>query len=125
MQNQHKYLEQEQQLQQQQDQPQQHQDVIALATGEEVGAWQWRRLPLALAMVVPGLAHIFLSVFGMAYDSFHCADQPDGHNGEEMGEIVNGCSDHCSNYEFDRSFWQDSITMQFQLVCDRSSLACK
>jgi len=76
------------------------------------GRWQLQRVVLALLVGLPGLCHIFLSIFGFARGDFTCTE----------GGGVNQCVVNCSRYEFDRSFWRDSVSMQFQLVCQGAQL---
>ncbi len=95
-------------------------DPVSESTGE-VGLWQLSRCVLVLALAVPGIGHIMLVVFGMTKGSFRCG------GGGANAAFDGVCGDSCplEQLEFDRSFWSDSVVMQYGLVCERTYLASK
>ena len=119
-------------------------DSIADVMGE-FGKWQVQKIVLVFLISVPGLATIFSVPFVFYKTKFECAEPTFGieeiavgplnsiteikdiHQDNISSEIQNrtfqnGCEVSCNSYEYDRSFWQQSVIMEWDLVCDQSYL---
>jgi len=91
----------------------QSQDQIISVIGE-TGKWQLQRIAIVFLVSIPGLAHIFVSPFSMPKTTFWCS---------ELGnQTQNNCSIPCTDYQFDMSFWQETLISEYDLVCERSYL---
>ena len=119
-------------------------DSIADVMGE-FGKWQVQKIVLVFLISVPGLATIFSVPFVFYKTKFECAEPTldiegiavsplnsineikDIHQGNISSQIQNrtfqnGCEVNCNSYGYDRSFWQQSVIMEWDLVCDQSYL---
>ena len=119
-------------------------DSIADVMGE-FGKWQVQKIALVFLISVPGLATIFSVPFVFYKTKFECNEPTVGIEGiavsslNSINEIKyirqdnissqiqnqtfqNGCKVSCNSYEYDRSFWQQSVIMEWDLVCDQSYL---
>ena len=119
-------------------------DSIADVMGE-FGKWQVQKIILVFLISVPGLATIFSVPFVFYKTNFECNEPTIGIEGiavssvDSINEIKyihqdnissqiqnqtfqNGCGVSCNSYAYDRSFWQQSVIMEWDLVCDQSYL---
>ena len=119
-------------------------DSIADVMGE-FGKWQVQKIMLVFLISVPGLATIFSVPFVFYKTKFECNEPTIGIEGIAVGSLnsindikyiqqdnissqiqnqtfQNGCEVNCNSYEYDRSFWQQSVIMEWDLVCDQSYL---
>ena len=119
-------------------------DSIADVMGE-FGKWQVQKIVLVFLISVPGLATIFSVPFVFYKTKFECAEPTldiegiavsplnsineikDIHQGNisshfQNRTFQNGCEVNCNSYGYDRSFWQQSVIMEWDLVCDQSYL---
>ena len=101
----------------------------------EMGRWQLQNIIIVFVIGIPGLAHIYSSVFVAAKSDFWCSDF--GEDKEHLTytgnvenaplknhSLVNYCPESCDgDYTFDKSFWTSTLKIQFNLVCDRKHLA--
>ena len=122
-------------------------DPIADVIGD-FGKWQVQKIILMFLISVPGLAMIFSVPFvfykteygcvesnsildGALNDSIKSLDEPQVlYQGNITIPIQkraqqNGCEISCNQFEYDRSFWQQSVIMEWNLVCDHNYLAGK
>ena len=119
-------------------------DSIADVIGE-FGKWQVQKIILVFLISVPGLATIFSVPFVFYKTKFECNEPSIGIEGIAVSSLnsindikymkqdnitsqiqnqtfQNGCEVKCNSYEYDRSFWQQSVIMEWNLVCDQSYL---
>jgi hypothetical protein len=92
-------------------------DPIATVIGD-IGRWQLQRIAVVFLVSMPGLCHIFCVVFGTVKVDYWCADNDAILNNDTRNE----CVENCSVYRFDNSEWQNTIQMEYGLVCDRAPL---
>ena len=119
-------------------------DSIADVMGE-FGKWQVQKIALVFLISVPGLATIFSVPFVFYKTKFECNEPTIGiegiavsslnsineikyiHQDNISSQIQNQtfrheCDVNCNSYGYDRSFWQQSVIMEWDLVCDQSYL---
>ena len=119
-------------------------DSIADVMGE-FGKWQVQKIALVFLISVPGLATIFSVPFVFYKTKFECTEPSMGiegiavspldsvneikytREGNNSSQIQNQtfrheCDVNCNSYGYDRSFWQQSVIMEWGLVCDQSYL---
>ena len=100
----------------------------------EIGRWQYQNIAIVFLVGVPGLAHIFSSVFVAAKSDFWCSDFGDSKPSDKYQydevtktniSLINFCPKNCPNgtYIFDKEFWTSTLRIQFNLVCERNYLA--
>ncbi|TRY70110.1 hypothetical protein TCAL_01190 [Tigriopus californicus] len=77
------------------------------------GAWQIKRVALMFFLSLPGCAHIFAMIFATVKEDFWCEA-----NGQS-NETINQCEEGCPKYVFDRSIFQNTVTMRYGLVCEK------
>ena len=122
-------------------------DPIADVIGD-FGRWQVQKIILVFLISVPGLAMIFSVPFvfykteygcvesnsmvvGALNDSIISLNEPKVLHHDnfsipvQKGVHQNGCGINCKQFEYDRSFWQQTVIMEWNLVCDQSYLAGK
>ena len=122
-------------------------DPIADIIGE-FGKWQVQKIILMFLISVPGLAMIFSVPFVFYKTEYGCVESNSILVGASNDSIIslnesqvlyqgnisipitknviqNGCGIKCNQFEYDRSFWQQSAIMEWNLVCDQSYLAGK
>lgn len=81
----------------------------------QMGRWQMQNIAIVFLIGIPGLAHIYSSAFVAAKTDFGCIN--DG------GNLTWKKCDCPSGYAFDQSFWESTIIMQWELVCENKYLA--
>lgn len=90
---------------------------MTLSTSAELSWYQIQLLALAFWVTVPGLTGFMMMVFNMAKTDFWCLDDPNTAN------QTNFCpQDGCSSLKFDKSFWDSTLIMDFQIVCSNEYL---
>lgn len=92
----------------------------------EIGKWQLQNIAIVFVIGIPGLAHIFSSVFVAAKTDYWCADdlQPgDDPLVANISKNKEACRENCTKYEFDHSFWENTIIMEWDLTCGKSDLS--
>ena len=122
-------------------------DQIADVIGD-FGKWQVQKIILVFLISVPGLAMIFSVPFVFYKTEYGCVESKsvlvgalnDSINSLKESQVLhqdniskplqkgvhrNGCGINCNQFEYDRSFWQQSVIMEWNLVCDQSYLAGK
>ena len=122
-------------------------DPIANVIGD-FGRWQVQKIILVFLISVPGLAMIFSVPFVFYKTEYGCVESNSMVVGALNDSIIslneshtlhqhnisipiqkralrNGCGIICNQFEYDRSFWQQSAIMEWSLVCDQSYLAGK
>ena len=92
----------------------------------EIGRWQFQNIAIVFLIGIPGLAHIYSSVFVAAKSDFWCSDEAETSSKDEVTNksLINHCPETCANgYTFDQSFWTSTLRIQWSLVCERNYLA--
>ena len=94
----------------------------------EFGKWQFQKIFIVFIIGIPGLCHIYGSVFVAATSDFRCSDDLIDIPIDEVVYNKNLSRDTCSNscegdYTFDKSFWTSTLRIQWGLVCEKSYLA--
>ena len=85
----------------------------------DVGRYQVTRFILVMLVSIPGLCHVYAVIFSTIKTDFWCEGGP------LNNDTRNQCSDNCSSYSFDTSFWDRTLISEYQLVCSRKPLLCK
>ena len=89
----------------------------------EMGRWQVKNILIVFFVGIPGLAHVYSSVFVAAKVDYWCLDNV---TAEGVGGLrgKEACSLACQKgYGFDDSFWKATMITEWQLVCDDGKLA--
>lgn len=98
------------------------------------GKYQATRIAMVFFVAIPGIGHIFASVFGMAKTDFWCDDSHGLMDDRGSSDNVSQCSvvkfdgdnatidEACDSFRFDHSFWRNTIIMEYGLVCQYSYL---
>ena len=100
-------------------------DPMASVIGE-FGKWQFQKSLIVFFVGIPGLAHIFSSVFVAAKVDYWCVeDVPTGVDPltANISRNKEACREDCNEYEFDHSFWERTIIMEWDLLCEDSDLS--
>ena len=96
------------------------------STGE-MGRWQWQNILIVFLVGIPGLAHVYSSVFVAAKTEYWCLDNVTTDKPMEDPNVLKGknaCLASCQKgYGFDQSFWQSTMIMEWELVCENKYLA--
>ena len=93
-------------------------DILSETIGD-IGRFQATRIAFLFLISIPGLAHVFCLVFGLVKVDSWCAD------GVRSNKTINKCVEGCEVYDYDRSFWRQTIIMEYDLVCARDYLLGK
>ena len=116
-------------------------DQIVTVIGN-TGRWQLEKLLLVYLVSIPGVAHIFVSSFIFPKTDFWCeeeltinstvADVPvnlkvkilmiETYCSTFIELFQNNCSLGCSKFSFDKSFWEETVLSEWELVCGSSYL---
>ena len=91
-------------------------DPVVAMIGE-MGRWQAVRIAILWLVSMPGKCHMWAVAFETIVPPFHCAALQDN--------TSNVCAAECDEYHFDKSFWENTIPMQFGLICDKFNLTSK
>ena len=91
-------------------------DPLTAAIGDW-GPWQRRQVLLASVFLVPTVGHILIMSFMNAPVEFQCDVDVDGRNRSGWGQCSN-----CSSWQYDTLQFSNTITQEWDLVCDRYSL---
>ena len=88
---------------------------------------KWQNIAPRISLI-PGLCHIYGSVFVAATSDFRCSDDlidvPIDEVVYNKSLSVDTCSKPCEgDYIFDKSFWTSTLRIQWSLVCERNHLA--
>lgn len=94
----------------------------------EFGRWQLQKIAIVFIIGVPGLCHIYGSVFVAATSDFRCSDDiidiPIDEVVYNKSLSIDTCSKSCEgDYIFDKSFWTSTLRIQWGLVCEKNFLA--
>ncbi|XP_040570965.1 organic cation transporter protein [Lepeophtheirus salmonis] len=85
-------------------------DSIGIIIGN-IGKWQIQRIIANLLISLPGIAQIFVgAVFSMQIPDFRCMDN-------SSSSYSKNCSKECTKYEYDTSFWTETVPMKFDMIC--------
>ena len=98
-------------------------DVIGSIIGD-IGKWQITRIILLFLISMPGISLIFSMPFVFTSTQFWCKDDLT----DSVAKNLTGhtaCNIGCEQYEYDRSYWTNTIKMEFDLVCEREYLVSK
>ena len=98
--------------------PQMEEDPIVAMIGK-MGRWQAIRIAICWLISMPGMCHHWAVAFETIVPPFQCADDT------VPGNMSNHCAAECDEYNFDTSFWGNTIPMEFGLICDRFNLLSK
>ena len=114
-------------------------DAIAEFIGE-VGKWQLQNIAVIFFLTLPGLVVIFSVPFVFYKTDYWCENEildldtnftiPEDirnmiHPGETTKHEANidtSCLVKCDTYEYDKSFWKESVIMTWDLVCEKQHL---
>ncbi|XP_023332421.1 organic cation transporter protein [Eurytemora carolleeae] len=103
--------------------PEACEDQIISLIGE-TGRWQLERIGIVFLVSIPGLAHIFMSPFAMPKTDFWCVEtESSGVHVHQDNLTKNECLDSCTSFEYDLSFWEETIISDYNLVCEASPLS--
>ena len=73
---------------------------------------------------MPGISLVFSVPFVFNRTQFWCKDELTDSAGKNLtGKAA--CGIGCEQYEYDRSYWTNTIKMEFDLVCERGYLVSK
>ena len=97
-------------------------DPVAATIGE-MGRWQAARIAILWLVSMPGKCHMWAVAFETIVPPFHCAAAAAG--AALQDNTSNVCAAECDEYHFDKSFWENTIPMQFGLICDKFNLTRK
>jgi hypothetical protein len=89
---------------------QQNEDPIKKSIGE-LGKWQIFVCGVVFLLKFPVAWHQMGIIFLAPKPEFHCID-----------EEIEKCSSNCTQHVFDKSVFQNTIIMEWDLVCDRQGL---
>ena len=62
------------------------------------------------------MCHVFAVALAMIVPPFQCSDLINQHN------LPDPCSVECHEKIFDKSFWKNTVPMEFGQVCDESNM---
>lgn len=85
----------------------------------DLNAWQIKRIVMVCLIFIPGGALISAMPFATFQQDFWC---------EALGksnETLNVCVEGCEEYKFDQSEFQNSIRMDYGLICERQYFESK
>jgi len=98
-------------------------DQIVTVIGN-TGRWQLEKLLLVYLVSIPGVAHIFVSSFIFPKTDFWCEEELATNStiADVPVNLKNNCSLVCSKFSFDKSFWDETVLSEWELVCGSSYL---
>ena len=95
----------------------------------EMGRWQMQNILIVFLVGIPGLAHVYSSVFVAAKTDYWCLDyvteamDPNNPNAN-VSRGADACKQTCQQgFGFDQSFWQSTMIIEWELVCQHKYLA--
>ena len=95
----------------------------------EMGRWQMQNILIVFLVGIPGLAHVYSSVFVAAKTDYWCLDNvteamdPNNPNAN-VSRGADACHQTCQQgFGFDQSFWQSTMIIEWELVCQHKYLA--